>query len=189
MARLAAAVGALRAAGHAVPWVTTGGTGTAEFCAAHDVVTEVQPGSFVFSDAAYMATGAPYAPALTVTATVISRPAPGRAVVDAGLKTLTDDHGPARLADLPGWTYAHAGDEHGILTGSGEEMMSPSATRGPTSPRPHGVRLGTPLGIGDRVTLIPSHGDTTVNLHDVLHVHRGGVIEAVWPVVARGRVR
>ena len=169
MDRLAAAVGDLRAGGHAVDVVTTGGTGTAEFCAEHPVVTEVQPGSFAFMDADYLATGGlPYVSALTVLATVISRPAADRAVLDAGLKSLSDDSGPARLVGVPGWSYRHAGDEHGVLTVD--------------APDP------TPLRVGDRVALLPSHIDTTVNLHDRMYARRGGAIEEVWPVAARGRV-
>ena len=171
MERLGLAVEALRGGGHAVDVVTTGGTGTAEFCAAHEYVTEVQPGSFAFMDADYLDTGdVPYASALTAIATVISHPAPERAVVDAGLKTLSDDSGAARLVDAPGWSYHHAGDEHGVLTPTGED----------------GRRV---LNVGDRVALLPSHIDTTINLHDVLYAHRGGVIEETWPVAARGKVQ
>jgi D-serine deaminase-like pyridoxal phosphate-dependent protein len=90
-------------------------------------------------------------------------------VVDAGLKTLSDDSGPARAVDAPGWTYHHAGDEHGLLTPTGAERRA--------------------LKVGDRVALLPSHIDTTINLHDVLYAHRGGVVEETWPVTARGRVR
>jgi D-serine deaminase-like pyridoxal phosphate-dependent protein len=171
MGRLGVAADALRGAGHRVDVVTTGGTGTAEFCAAHDLVTEVQPGSFAFMDTDYLDTGeVRYAPALVALATVISHPTPERAVVDAGLKTLTDDSGPARLADAPGWSYHHAGDEHGVLSPAGD-----------------GERRA--LAVGDRVALIPSHIDPTVNLHDVLYAHRGGTVEAAWPVAARGKVQ
>ena len=171
MGRLATAVEQLRAGGHAVEVVTTGGTGTAEFCAAHEVVTEVQPGSFAFMDADYLDTGGiPYGSSLVAIATVISRPAPDRAVVDAGLKTLTDDSGPARLVGVQGWSYHHGGDEHGVLTPSGEPDRRD-------------------LRVGDRVTLIPSHIDPTINLHDVMYAHRSGWIEAVWPVAARGKVQ
>jgi D-serine deaminase-like pyridoxal phosphate-dependent protein len=171
MERLASAADALRAGGHAVDVVSTGGTGTAEFCAAHDVVTEVQPGSFMFMDVDYQQTGGvPYAPALTALATVISRPQAGRVVIDAGLKTLSNDSGPARLADPSHWTYDHAGDEHGILTADQAEQRRE-------------------LGVGDRVTLIPSHIDTTVNLHDVVYAHRGGELRATWAIAARGKVQ
>jgi D-serine deaminase-like pyridoxal phosphate-dependent protein len=122
-------------------------------------------------DADYLDTGGvPYQPALVVIATVISRPTPDRAVIDAGLKTLSNDSGPARLADTPGWSYDHAGDEHGTLTPTGE-------------------RGRRELRVGDRVTLLPSHIDTTVNLHDALHAHRGGQIETTWAVAARGKVQ
>jgi D-serine deaminase-like pyridoxal phosphate-dependent protein len=171
MERLAVAADALRGAGHAVEVVTTGGTGTAEFCAAHEHVTEVQPGSFAFMDADYIDNeGLPYRPALTAIATVISHATPDRAVVDAGLKTLSNDSGPARLADAPGWRYHHAGDEHGVLSPTGDGNRRP-------------------LAVGDRVALIPSHIDTTINLHDVLYARRGDTIEETWPVAARGKVQ
>jgi D-serine deaminase-like pyridoxal phosphate-dependent protein len=172
MERLARAVSDLRGAGHPVAVVTTGGTGTAEFCAAHQIVTEVQPGSFVFMDTDYLDTSSvPYKPALTAIATVISRPTADRAVVDAGLKTLSNDSGPARPADAPGWSYQHAGDEHGTLRPTPED------------------RERRQLRVGDRVTLVPSHIDTTVNLHDVVHAHRDGTIQASWEVAARGKVQ
>jgi D-serine deaminase-like pyridoxal phosphate-dependent protein len=171
MGLLQAAAESLRAGGHTVVVVSTGGTGTAEFCAAHEVVTEVQPGSFAFMDADYLDTvGVPYRSALTAIATVISRPAPDRAVIDAGLKTLSDDSGPARLIDAPGWTYRHGGDEHGVLTPTGEPVRRE-------------------LRVGERVTLIPSHIDPTINLHDVLYAYRGATVEATWAVAARGMVQ
>jgi D-serine deaminase-like pyridoxal phosphate-dependent protein len=171
MQRLAVAVSDLRGGGHTVEIVTTGGTGTAAYCAEHEIVTEVQPGSFVFMDTDYLDTGGvAYKPALTAIATVVSRPTADRAVVDAGLKTLSNDSGPARLVDTPGWSYQHAGDEHGTLT-------------------PTGDRDPRELRVGDRVTLVPSHIDTTVNLHDVLHAHRHGNLKAAWAITARGKVQ
>jgi D-serine deaminase-like pyridoxal phosphate-dependent protein len=171
MGRFAAVAEQLRAAGHTIDVVTTGGTGTAEFCAAHEAVTEVQPGSFAFMDTDYLDTGGiPYESSLVAISTVISRPAPDRAVIDAGLKTLSDDSGPARLVGVVGWSYQHGGDEHGVLTPNGE---------------PHRRELR----VGDRVGLIPSHIDPTINLHDAMYAHRGGQIEATWAVAARGKVQ
>ncbi len=171
MGRLTWAAEELRAGGHDIDVVTTGGTGTAEFCAAHEAVTEVQPGSFAFMDTDYLDTGGiPYESSLVAIATVISRPASDRAVIDAGLKTLSDDSGPARLVGVPGWSYHHGGDEHGVLTLSGEP----------------GHRE---LRVGARVALIPSHIDPTINLHDVMYAHRGGRVEAAWAVAARGKVQ
>lgn len=171
MGRLVGVAAELRAGGHPIEVVSTGGTGTAEFCAGHEAVTEVQPGSFAFMDTDYLDTGGiPYKSSLLAMATVISRPAPDRAVIDAGLKTLTDDSGPARLLNVTGWSYQHGGDEHGVLTPNGEPDRRE-------------------LRVGDRVALIPSHIDPTINLHDVLYAHRGGSVEATWAVAARGKVQ
>jgi D-serine deaminase-like pyridoxal phosphate-dependent protein len=109
-------------------------------------------------DAAYGAVeGVPYSSALKVVATVISTH-DVRLIVDAGLKALSQDMGDAVVAG--GGDYSHAGDEHGTL---------------------HGV----PVEVGDRVELIPSHIDTTVNLHGQIYAHRGGEVEEVWPVARR----
>jgi D-serine deaminase-like pyridoxal phosphate-dependent protein len=163
----------LRAAGFAVETVTTGGTGTAEICAAYAGVTEVQPGSFVFMDTQYRhAIGPVYAHALTVLATVISRPQAGQAVIDAGLKSLSTDSGLPELKGCPQVSYRPGGDEHGLLTWA--EGTLPA---------------GVCLEVGERVELFPGHIDTTVNLHDWYYAQREGKLEAIWPVAARGRVQ
>lgn len=170
MHKLTETVSLLRESGLPASIVTTGGTGTWRRCAAHrDAgVTEVQPGSFIFMDTDYRnAIGGEYGHALSVLATVISRPAPSRAIVDAGLKALSVDSGNAEPKNLPGVNYRHWGDEHGVL--SWEEAQDPG------------------LRVGDLVELVPSHCDTTVNLYDRYFVLRQGRLEATWEIMARGR--
>jgi D-serine deaminase-like pyridoxal phosphate-dependent protein len=149
--------------------VSTGGTGTYPFCAEHPRVTEVQPGSFIFMDSDYLATpGVPFQSALTVLSTVISC-TESRVIVDAGYKALSTDSGFAQLKNLEGWTYSPAGDEHGLL-----EKTDPEAVN---------------LKIGDRLELIPSHIDTTVNLYDLYQPHRKGVLEPAWNIESRGKIQ
>jgi D-serine deaminase-like pyridoxal phosphate-dependent protein len=168
MTLLTATADLLRQNGFNIETVTTGGTGTSEFCATFPGVTEVQPGSFIFMDTDYRnAVGRFFSNSLTILATVISKPGPGRAVIDAGLKSLSTDSGFAEPKDLPGAGYVPNGDEHGTL--SWED--------------------GPELVIGDRVEMIPSHIDPTINLHDFYYAHRQGVIEEIWPVAARGKVQ
>ncbi len=163
----------LLAEGFAIAIVTTGGTGTAEICASCDGVTEVQPGSFIFMDTDYRnALGPVYSNALTILSTVISRPAPNRAVVDAGLKSLSIDSGMPEPKGLPGVKYRPGGDEHGILTW--DESAEPANVK---------------LEVGDRIEFIPSHIDTTINLHDYYYAYRNGKLEAIWLVSARGKVQ
>jgi len=119
------------------------------------------------------ALGPTYANALTILATVISRPAPHRAVIDAGLKSLSTDSGMAEVKDWPELKYRPGGDEHGIL-----EWKETAETTRPLE-----------LKIGDRVEMLPSHIDTTINLHDYYYGHRCGLLEIIWPITARGKVQ
>jgi D-serine deaminase-like pyridoxal phosphate-dependent protein len=156
--------------GFNIETVTAGGTGTAEFCADCQGLTEVQPGSFIFMDTDYRnAIGTRFANSLTILSTVLSKPAPFRATIDAGLKSLTTDSGYAEPKDLVGFTYEPLGDEHGALTWTDGEDEA--------------------LVPGSRVHMIPSHIDPTINLHDVYYGYRNGIIEEIWPVATRGKVQ
>ncbi|KAL5315977.1 hypothetical protein ACEPPN_016851 [Leptodophora sp. 'Broadleaf-Isolate-01'] len=169
MAILVRTANMLRENGFDIEVVTTGGTGTAEFCATTSGITEVQPGSFIFMDSDYRnAIGGFFSHSLTILSTVISKSESERRVtIDAGLKSLTTDSGYAEPKGMPGVTYTPMGDEHGWL----------SCDDGPDLP------------IGARVELIPSHIDPTVNLHDFYYAHRKGVIQEIWPVATRGKVQ
>lgn len=155
--------------------VTGGGTGTYDADGTVGGLTDIQPGSYIFMDRQYREIGGRSGPvyddfacALTVQATVMSTPAPDRVVLDAGLKALSNDVGPAMALDLPGWEYVPAGDEHGLLLARGDRR---------------------PLRLAETVRLLPSHCDTTVNLYDRFHAVRGGRLEAIWTIPARGRIR
>ena len=170
MEQLTGTAAAMRAAGFSPTIVTTGGTGTWQYCARYKDagITEVQPGSFIFMDVDYRsAIGNRYACALSVLATVISRPSPTRAVVDAGLKTLSTDSGNPVPKDWIGVSYRPGGDEHGILTW--DDGQDPG------------------LAIGDKVEIIPSHCDTTINLFDYYLALRAGRLETIWSIDGRGR--
>jgi D-serine deaminase-like pyridoxal phosphate-dependent protein len=106
----------LRQAGFDIRTVTTGGTGTAEFCVTVPGVTEVQPGSFIFMDTDYRnAVGTHFSNSLTILATVLSRQGPRLVTIDTGLKSLTTDSGLAECKD-PRYRYDVLGDEHGSLS-------------------------------------------------------------------------
>ncbi len=145
---------ALAAAGLEARIVSGAGTGTCENEAASGVWNELQCGSYVFMDADYArnkrADGSAfgdYEHALFVYATVMSAPAPERAVVDAGLKAFSVDSGLPLPWKLPGAVYQRPSDEHGVLDLG-------------NCPEPERPRRG------DKVLLVPGHCDPTVNLHD-----------------------
>src|SRR5690606_1500666 len=112
-ARLAAdCARALRSAGIPCDRITGAGTGSAEFDAASGVYTELQAGSYAFMDGDYGANdwSGPLAfrHSLYLLATVMSRPAEGRAVVDAGLKSTTIESGLPRVAGRDGLRIGRA---------------------------------------------------------------------------------
>ena len=160
--------------GLACATVAGAGTGSFEFEAASGIWNELQAGSYIFMDADYARNeagdGGVFEHALFVLATVMSHPTARRAVLDAGLKALAFDSGPPEVFGRAGVVYDGASDEHGRLVLDGSNAA---------------------LGIGDKLLLVPGHCDPTVNLHDWYVGVRGlgeagAVVEAVWPVAARG---
>jgi D-serine deaminase-like pyridoxal phosphate-dependent protein len=165
---------ALEAAGLAVEVVAGGSTGTYDIDVELPGLTELQAGSYCVMDLDYRRIGGrqgaaltDFEMALTVVATVVSVPAADRAVVDAGLKAFsTDKPFPPEAVERPGIEYGFAGDEHGRLT-----ITDPTR----------------PPRLGERIEFFPPHCDPTFNLYDQVWAVRGGKVEAVWEIAARGR--
>jgi D-serine deaminase-like pyridoxal phosphate-dependent protein len=137
----------------------------------------LRTGTYVYGDRACIANGSMRLEdcALRVLATVVSRPTPTRAIIDAGSKALSsdpaigqDDGAFGLVVELPGSRLYRLSEEHGHLDVS-------ACTRRPE--------------IGEVVTVVPNHACGTTNMHDEVAVHRGGRIEGMWPVEARGAVR
>ena len=169
LARLAATASLLRDAGHPVAIVSCGGSGTFPFCIEQPGVTEVQIGGAIFSDMHYLGNfHLDFPPALTLLASVTSRPNPTRIILDAGRKALPPDPAMPKPLRLPPLSAIRFSAEHAIL-----ELTTPSAT-----PR-----------IGDRVEFIVGYSDMTVFMHEEIVAHRRGEIEAVWCVAARGKLK
>jgi 3-hydroxy-D-aspartate aldolase len=172
-ARLKPFLDALAAEGLAPAIVTGGGTGTWHLDLEEGPFTEIQPGSYLFMDKQYGAVelvpggSSPFRTSLSIAARVTSANQAELAVIDAGLKAMATDAGPALFlrGAPPGATYQFMGDEHG------------------------GVRYGADpqrLELGRLVTLMAPHCDPTVNLHDRLHLVEGERLIDIWPIDARG---
>jgi D-serine deaminase-like pyridoxal phosphate-dependent protein len=135
--------------------------------------TEHRAGTYVFNDRMMMACGAATLDdcALNVVATVVSRAAPDRGIVDAGSKTLTSDtgglDGHGLILEHPQARIAKFAEEHGFLDLAACED------------RPN---------VGDVVRIIPNHVCVVVNMVDRLIATRGNEIVGEIPVAARGRI-
>jgi D-serine deaminase-like pyridoxal phosphate-dependent protein len=166
---LTASATACRQAGYAVDIVSCGGTGSFPYCAMQPGVTDVQVGGAIFSDMHYRDhyhTDFPCA--LTLMATVTSRPTATRIVLDAGKKSMSGDAAMPLPIGLPGVRSLRLSAEHATI-----ELEAPSE-------RPR---------IGERVEFIVGYSDTTVHLHEEIVGIRRGTVECIWPIAARGRLK
>ncbi len=159
-------VEALREAGLPPAIVSTSGTASAAFASRLPFVTELQAGTYILNDLHNEA----FVPgrfrfALTLLTTVIAVKGT-YAVADCGLKSLTNEFGPPLSVDGR-VRAARLSEEHAILVGEGVAELQP----------------------GSRLELVPSHGDTTLNLHDVYYVRRAGELVDTWPILAARRFR
>ncbi|MEA5097592.1 MAG: DSD1 family PLP-dependent enzyme [Burkholderiaceae bacterium] len=161
---------ALEARGIHCGIVTGGGTGTAEFDIENGVLTEIQPGSYVFMDGHYASLGwegeQQLQRSLLIASTIMSVGHPGKAICDAGLKSVAVDSGmPSVHHDTRGLRYVAANDEHGILEIAADDTSGM---------------------LGRTVLLVPGHCDPTVNLYRQIVGFRGTRVECLWDIDARG---
>ena len=169
-----AALGLFREAGIPVPMVSGGGTPALATVERFPMLTEHRAGTCVFNDAMVVSTGTAGWDdcAMRVRATVVSRPTPERAVLDAGSKVLTSDQyfmkGFGHVMEYPEAAVIHLSEEHAVV----------DLTACPERPK-----------VGDVVQVVPNHCCVVSNMVDELHGVRGETVEVVWPVAARGRVR
>lgn len=163
---LLAHVEAIRAAGLPVEIVSGGGTGTYNICGAYPGITEVQAGSYPTMDARYHNLLPEFKPAMTLVATVVSHMDENRIIVDSGLKVLTSEFGVPQPYGVKGATLLKLSEEHGTI-----DLTDPDRE----------------FRIGDRIEILPTHGCTTINLHDKFYVVRGDEVVDIWPVAGRGK--
>lgn len=155
-----------RQAGINIPIVSCGGSGTFSIAANIPGVTEIQGGGAAFTDMTYISYGVDLPPALFVLATVVSRPTPTRAVVDAGHKAMSDQKEPPKPL-LEGARLAALNAEHGILELDGPQVA---------------------LKVGDKINFVVGYSDYTVFLHDRLVGVRRGQVEVEWDILGRGKL-
>ena len=156
--------------GIACPIVSCGGTGSFEICVSQPGITEIQSGGAILMDAFYRTRChvERFRYALKVIATVVSRPAPDRAFIDAGRKTMNMELAMPFVIGREDIHVVSLSAEHGIL------RLDRSAQG---------------LKIGQRLEIVPGYSDFTCVLHDQFYALRGEVVEGVWPLAARGKLQ
>jgi D-serine deaminase-like pyridoxal phosphate-dependent protein len=149
-----------------------GTTPTSHFPDTAEGITEIRPGNYVFYDATQVALGVIGAErcALTVLATVTSRPAPDRVILDCGSKALAAERLSALTAGF------------GLIEGHPEVRVERLFEEQAIVRRDRACALP----VGARVQVIPNHACAATNLHSEMLVVDGGSVVDAWPVEIRG---
>jgi len=142
--------------------VSTGGTGTHHLTPRFPGITEFQAGSYLVMDTEYTNTCQDFERALTVLGTVISKAEGERVVVDAGLKSISGEHGVPVVKARDGLRLRRLNAEHGII-----DILDPSV----------------PVEVGDVIEIWVYYSDATVNLHERMYGIRNGKVEEVLKLV------
>ncbi|CDQ18153.1 D-serine deaminase, pyridoxal phosphate-dependent [Halobacillus karajensis] len=168
----------LRNAGIRVEDISVGSTPTASSAATVDGITEIRPGTYVFNDAMQVNLGVSEWGdcAAKVVSTVVSRPSDKRAVIDGGSKTFATDVQPncaplyllgfGSIQQYPKAQFARMNEEHGVI-----------------------MTNGSTLKIGEKLSIIPNHICSTINLHNYVYLKRGENDYEKLTVEARGMVQ
>lgn len=173
IAQVQEAIDALAVVGLKPELVSGGGTGSYYFESNSGVYNELQCGSYAFMDADYgrirdkegnRIDQGEFQNALFILTSVMSHAKVDKAVVDAGLKAQSVDSGLPVIYGRTDVKYIKCSDEHGVIDD------------------PQGV-----LKANEKLRLVPGHCDPTCNVHDWYVGVRGGKVEVVWPVSARGQ--
>jgi len=176
-ARFEQALEPFRKAGMEVEIVSGGSTPSAFMSHQIPGLTEIRPGTYAYNDLNTYYQGACRLEdcAARVVTTVVSTAVPGRAMIDAGSKTLSSDalgSGPATghgyVVEAPDAALIKLNEEHGHIDIT---------------------RSSHAFHVGEIVTVIPNHVCACVNMHDEVFLLRNGQVQGAWKVAARGKIR
>lgn len=146
----------LRDRGHSITDVSVGSSPTGLYAAEVPGVTEIRPGTYIFNDRMQVAYGVATLRdcAASIIVTVVSCPQEDLIIVDGGSKAFATDvqphtaplylEGYGHITGVPYAQFVRLSEEHGMIR----------------------VTPNHPFRIGDRISIIPNHICSTVNLYD-----------------------
>ncbi len=149
-------------AGIPVEIISCGGTGDYRIVGRHPLVTEHQAGAYLLMDRWYAPFAPDFSPALSVLATVISKTAGKRIVVDAGVKAISGERGLCSIKSQPGLRVTALHAEHALI-----DILTPNIE----------------IDVGDKLELDVQYHDGTVNLYRKMHGIRHGEVEQTLDIV------
>jgi D-serine deaminase-like pyridoxal phosphate-dependent protein len=145
--------------------ISMGTTGTYDATGKFPEISQVRAGSYLLMDCKYHRHAPEFECALSVLSTVISVPSAQRAVTDAGLMSINQNYGPPEIKDSEGLAIYKLNGDNTLLT----------------------REIGSRTDVGDKIEIIPSYLDGTINMYEKLYGLRKNNVEAVWEISARGK--
>jgi D-serine deaminase-like pyridoxal phosphate-dependent protein len=151
--------------------ISTGGTPSLALVGLTPSITEYRAGTYIYNDRALVARGACTVDdcALTILTTVVSRPTPDRAILDAGSNSLSSE-----VSGLKGYGMIPA-YPRATITGLGGGHGHVDLHQCPTRPR-----------VGEKLQVIPNHAGPVSNLIAQVILHRSGAMIRPAELAARG---
>lgn len=151
--------------GFDIDYLSASGSGTFMFSAKVDGITEIQPGTYVFSDEHICGVVPEFEPAVTILGTVQNKTGKRLFTIDAGSKAFHNGDGRPEFKDLQRARFRVITEEHSQFKAGPKDNFE----------------------IGDKIQLIPAHICTTVNLYDFIHVIKNDEYIGTWSILARGK--
>ena len=145
--------------------ITASGSATYRFSAKVEGITEIQPGTYVFSDEHLRRVNTDFDIAATVLATISNQTGNKEYTLDSGSKAIPTGDGKPIFKDYPKAKIRVVTEEHTQFKLLSKDVFE----------------------IGKKIELIPAHICPTVNLYDFLTVIMNDDKVERWDVLARGR--
>ena len=146
-----------------------GSTFDYEWAASINGVTQILAGSYALMDSNLARLESKFVPAARVLGTVTGTPEKNIVITDSGQKSIGADVGVAIVSDWQGLTLSSLSAEHGTV------LVEDSCIKYPK--------------IKDKIWVVPWDIGGCLNSHDYINGVRGGKLEVVWEIAARGNYR
>jgi D-serine deaminase-like pyridoxal phosphate-dependent protein len=146
--------------------ITTSGSGTYRYAVNYDGITEIRPGTYVFSDEHLDMVEKAFKIAVTILGTIQNQTGKKEFTTDAGAKAIATGDGKPEFKDFPRSKIRVMNEEHTQFKAIG---------------------LDKNLEIGQKIEFYPAHICTTINLHDHIHVIKDNEYVGTWEILARGK--
>jgi D-serine deaminase-like pyridoxal phosphate-dependent protein len=147
-----------------IDYISTSGSATYMHAAECEGITEVQPGTYVFSDEHLFRVNPIFDIAVTVLSTVQNQTGNKEFTLDAGTKAIATGDGKPIVKGYPKIKFRVMNEEH-------TQIKS----------------IGANFKLGEKIELIPAHICPTINLYDYIHVIKNNEYIGKWQIFARGK--